>query len=274
MIIDFETRLIPKCLTKIQNYEFIVNSKILNHPSFKYCKKYLELSFFLEKLKKNNVDYICLRPLFWLSFNNQLENNFYLTQIDSHIIKFRAFGVPKISNKQELNIIINLLSYRKWDILEFIPSWQNYDISDKYYIELLDFANSLNIPCAIEIGQFYKNPINNDPAHKILDIVKLFPKLKIITPHFGGLLCWYELNKNLCTNLKNVYYVSSSFRSLGWINPILKNINHKKIIFGTDFPFIENTSHFDFYSETKGLPNYKLKSFYYENAINLFKEKI
>lgn len=272
MIIDFETRIIPPELKKLSNRssELIVNNLIFDHPSFHYSEKFLEIEDFLSVLEKNKVTYICGRPLFWLKFENQIMNNKYILSLkEGKQIKYCAYGVPLITTDVEKEVVISDVMSNSWDIVEFIPSWQKYDILTSPYLDLLGILEKNNKVAAIEIGQFFREPAKHDQAWKVLEIAKIFPELKIVVPHFGGLLCWYELNSQLSYYLRNIYYVTSSFRTLKWINPILKSVNSKKIIFGTDFPFIENITYQDYFKEINSVESIDPNDIYCNNILRI-----
>ena len=82
-------------------------------------------------------------------------------------------------------------------------------------------------------------PNDRSKPHMIAAIAKDFPNLTIIAAHLGGLNMWDEVIRHL-VGLPNVYMESSL--SYEYIKPevaekIIRLHGHKKIFFGSDYPF-------------------------------------
>jgi len=88
-------------------------------------------------------------------------------------------------------------------------------------------------------GEPLPGPNDRSKPHMIASIAKKFPELKIIAAHLGGLNMWDDVLNNLA-GLPNIYMESSL--SYQYIKPqlaekIIKRHGHKKIFFGSDYPF-------------------------------------
>ena len=90
-------------------------------------------------------------------------------------------------------------------------------------------------------GEPLPSPDNRSKPGMIYSVARDFPELSIIAAHLGGLNMW-EQACDLLAGLPNIYMESSL--SYGFIKPemakkIIKKQSHKKIFFGTDYPFGE-----------------------------------
>ena len=82
---------------------------------------------------------------------------------------------------------------------------------------------------------------------RVAHVAKSFPDMKIIAAHFGGWMCWEEARKELI--LPNVYVDTSSVTGFGGTEPFMRGLDtfdHKKILFGTDFPMWDQKSELAF----------------------------
>jgi hypothetical protein len=88
-------------------------------------------------------------------------------------------------------------------------------------------------------GEPLPSPDNRSRPEMISAIARDFPELRIIGAHLGGLNMWEQVYDQLA-GMANVYMETSlsySFISPGLALNIIKKHGHKKIFFGTDYPF-------------------------------------
>lgn len=78
----------------------------------------------------------------------------------------------------------------------------------------------------------------------ICRVAEKFPAVKIICAHWGGGLLSYEMMPEVASLLKNVYYDSAASSLLydDRVFGVAVQIAAKKILFGTDYPLIEQSS--------------------------------
>jgi len=88
-------------------------------------------------------------------------------------------------------------------------------------------------------GEPLPGPHDRSKPHMIAAIAENFPSLDIIAAHLGGLNMWEDVLSHLAGRT-NIYLESSL--SYAYIKPrlaeaIIRKHGHKKIFFGTDYPF-------------------------------------
>lgn len=114
------------------------------------------------------------------------------------------------------------------------PDFQKVQVDDK---------RLMRVYAAMEKRGMFVITHSGDPRYdystpsRVAHVAKEFPKLKIIAAHFGGWMCWENARKELV--LPNVYVDTSSVFGFGGLEPVLRALetfDHKKILFGTDFP--------------------------------------
>jgi len=120
------------------------------------------------------------------------------------------------------------------DVQQFTPDDQSLTYP------LYETLSRYNLAVMFHVGgEPHVSPKNRSRPEMIGTIAKDFPDLDIIAAHLGGLNMWKQVLDCLA-GISNVYMESSL--SYKFIEPSLaKNIivkhGHKKIFFGTDYPF-------------------------------------
>lgn len=116
------------------------------------------------------------------------------------------------------------------------PEFQGIDLADPGLNPFFE-AIGADFVLMIHIGDPKVSPANLSTPRKVANILRRFPKLKIIAAHLGGYCFWDEVLEVLAG--KELYLDTSS--ALPYIQPeILNKIISKhgdsKILFGSDYP--------------------------------------
>ncbi|NSW91455.1 MAG: amidohydrolase family protein [Firmicutes bacterium] len=114
------------------------------------------------------------------------------------------------------------------------PGLHNYPITGENYIAVFDKLK--------ELGGFVLTHSWDDDRNCSIDmceqIVKAYPEVALILGHAGGVYSGVKKSIKLVNTYENVYMDTSGFEySNIWIEDIVKNTNHEKIVYGSDFPF-------------------------------------
>jgi predicted TIM-barrel fold metal-dependent hydrolase len=125
--------------------------------------------------------------------------------------------------------------------IKFQPDIQQFNPDDRRTMyPVYEFIERTGLKVMFHVGgEPIPGPNDRSKPHMIATIAKDFPLLSIIAAHLGGLNMWDEVLEHLA-GLPNIFLESSL--SYQYINPcIAKKIiyqhGHKKIFFGSDYPF-------------------------------------
>ncbi len=119
------------------------------------------------------------------------------------------------------------------------PDFQRFNIDDKKAMKIYEMIEG-RLPVLIHMGDSrydYSRP------YRLENVIKAFPKLKVIAAHLGGYERWEEAIT--CLYSENVYFDTSS--SLAFISPefakeLILTYGEDRIFFGTDFPMWDHVS--------------------------------
>jgi Tat protein secretion system quality control protein TatD with DNase activity len=154
-------------------------------------------------------------------------------------------------------------------------------LSDEDTSELIFALKKLDPKVPIIIDAFYYGPDLKYQASlaQIIIIAKEFTEIPIIVAHCGGhkvLEYFYHLRP-----LQNIYYDlsfsmvyledTSAFKDLV---QLIRFTDKKKILFGTDFPFVKPSKQYEVFKKIcrlAKLDSIDIENILYNNAINIFK---
>ncbi len=114
------------------------------------------------------------------------------------------------------------------------PDFQKFNIDDEKVFSIYELCEG-RLPVLVHMGD---DRYEFSRPHRLLNVIKVFPELKVIAAHFGGYQCWDEAIECL-TDKENIYFDTSS--TLGFIplekaKEISRHFDTDKLMFGTDFP--------------------------------------
>ena len=173
---------------------------------------------------------------------------------------------PKSKNaKYDLQ---NYLEDQKVLGLKIKPSWCDVNLSDiKNLGPLCEELIHKKKILLTHITQGF-HPNKGDNIYELSMLLRNFPKLKVVAAHMGGGISFYENYKPLQKLFKNLYIDISLPSQLNWLPSYFKNINHKKFLFATDYPYFNQNNMLLNITKLK-IPKNKVKDLLYFNAKNL-----
>ncbi|MBM4310676.1 MAG: amidohydrolase [Deltaproteobacteria bacterium] len=164
--------------------------------------------------------------------------NTWLIQLDQE--RFIKFGTLHPGHAGFRDEIARLRDHGAQGI-KFQPDIQQFSPDDDRSMYPLYEAISLSgLKVMFHVGgEPLPGPNDRSKPHMIAAVARDFPHLTIIAAHLGGLNMWDDVLAHLA-GLPNVYMESSL--SYGYIKPklaekIIRTHGHKKIFFGSDYPF-------------------------------------
>ncbi len=120
-----------------------------------------------------------------------------------------------------------------------------YRFDSPDFLRVVEACIRLNIPINLhsneEVGHFYlgKSII---PLRHYYQLICRYPEMKLIMAHWGGGIFFYEIMPEVRRSLKNVYYDTAGgpllFPTRAIFNAALQLIDHRKILYGSDYPLM------------------------------------
>ncbi len=133
--------------------------------------------------------------------------------------------------------------------LKLHPKLQGFSIYDDSIKNIMSKAAELNIPVLIDAWVRHNEIKTSKIINLIETIAQNHPSCRIILPHLGGYS--YKEMPILSQKFNNIYfdisYIFSKFDETelqAEIFPILRKIDSRRMIFGSDFPEIEIKQYF------------------------------
>jgi len=241
MIIDVHTHAWPEKIADKarETLETAFKVKFVGSPTLKTL---------LEFMDKNNIDIsvicsVASRPEQVRSIND------WLFSIRSKRIKiFCALHPDDEKWSEELERI------KKFgDGVKMQPEFQNFYIDEEKALGIYEKMQDLKIPVLFHCGKELSGTklIRSGPD-RMLNLLNKFPHLKIIAAHFGGFQLWDEVERTILG--KNIYLDTAFFFDHLPIDKIKHYLSHHpsdKLLFGTDFPLIDQKKDLDFIKRLK-----------------------
>lgn len=122
------------------------------------------------------------------------------------------------------------------------PEVQGFTMRDPVFLSCMQFADEKGWPVNFHVTE----PVGHDypgrtatPLEDFLWLARQFPSLKMILAHAGGLFPFYELNRRLRPELKNVYYDLAACPLLydpSLYRLLIEAVGYGKLIWGSDYP--------------------------------------
>jgi predicted TIM-barrel fold metal-dependent hydrolase len=201
----------------------------------------------LMEMEEAGVDMAALCPFPWVSLRRCEENNQYLLEVAvSRPDRFLPFAVtnPRFEDKA-VAVARRSLEAGARGLGEFHTLPQGFDVGDERLMApLVDLAREFDVPLMIHVNE----PVGHDYPGKgpvtpqtIYRFVQAFPGVKLILPHWGGGLPFYELMPEVAEACSDVYYDSAAspylYRSHIYRLAATAADPHR-ILFATDYPLL------------------------------------
>jgi len=134
------------------------------------------------------------------------------------------------------------------DGIKFQPEFQNFYVDDEAVFPVYEAIEALGLPILFHCGQELSGTmlVRSSPP-RLARVKERFPDLIIIAAHFGGFRLWEEVERELLG--KDVYLDTSYF--FDYLDPktikrLLLTHRQDRLLFGTDFPLVDQKKDIDF----------------------------
>lgn len=239
MIIDTEVHILqPEARSEdfIRYADEPVIKNIHSHPDFPLLKDKMSVEALKKSMGENNIDRAIIMGMSWLDPVLQEQNNSFVEKVvreNNH--EFRAMFIP---NLKSIGAAADSVKNINPDIFigaKLIPGWQGVRIDDSRLAPLLEAIQAKDMFLMAHVDHPTQS-LDGDVPYRLLEVLKKYPKLKVLAPHLGGLLCLYGLNEKIKPLLTNTYFISSVSSTIKFVK-FAAEVNCDNILFGTDFPF-------------------------------------
>ena len=201
----------------------------------------------LAEMDAAGVDMAVLCPFPWMALKRCAENNDYLLEVAAaRPDRFIPFAVtnPRLGRRAVAEAR-RCLEAGARGLGELHGEPQGFDPADAARMApLADLAREYDVPLLIHVnepvGHSYpgKGPVTPE---RIYRLVLAFPGIKLILPHWGGGLPFYELMPEVAQACAEVYYDSAASPYL-YRSDIYRlaaaAAGSRKILFATDYPLL------------------------------------
>lgn len=258
LIFDAELRTVPPqfChLTFAQDTNEAVVNNIYQHADTDKVINQWSIDGVLEAMDKAGVTAGLLSGLPWQDEGLHKEHNAYIDEcLHNDPKRFKGLYMAYAQNPEQAAENILALDTRFYSGVEIIPKWQNCHIDDAALEPIYQAIQKKGLFLKAYTAHITQT-LDGDSPYRLLQLLKSYPDMKVLSPHLGGLLCLYALMPGIKELLSNTYFISSVTATM----PMLKyavDVNPNNILFGTDFPF--NHCH-DILSPLKELEQFQLE---------------
>ncbi len=131
--------------------------------------------------------------------------------------------------------------------IKFHPMYQNFAIDEKKLLPIYEYIAASKMFIIFHAGNDISFPGSKlASVDKICNIIKNFPKLKIIAAHFGGWQEWPAVYEHLCG--KDIFIETSFINEVdeSLRTNILLNHDRNRFLFGTDSPWSDQKTQVEF----------------------------
>lgn len=188
------------------------------------------------KLTEWNVDYGVMLPVATKPTQHVTINNWASSVNHGSLISFGTVH----PDAADVNVELERIQSLGLKGVKLHPDYQNtYLFEEKMHV-IFKRCAELGLPVIIHMGYDPVSPILRHamPSH-LAEISGLYPELKLIGAHMGGMMAWEEVYHYLAGH-KNVWLDTSYTR--GFINKnlmygIIKKHGADRILFGSDCPW-------------------------------------
>lgn len=127
---------------------------------------------------------------------------------------------------------------------ELSPAGQNFSLRDPWFVRIAEFAAENGLPINFHVNE----ALGRNRAGRLFDNLGDFqwlaaeiPELKIILAHWGGMIPFFEMNRAVQRDLKNVYYDTAASPLLydaRVYRAVVEVVGAEKVLFGSDYPLL------------------------------------
>jgi uncharacterized protein len=157
------------------------------------------------------------------------------------------------------------------DGVKFQPEFQGFYIDDEKVFPVYERCTRLKLPVLFHCGEELSGTmlVRSSPE-RVSAVHARFREMPLIAAHYGGFRMWEGVKKHLLG--KDVYFDTAfffSFLPAGEIVSMIAAHRPEKILFGTDFPLVDQSDDISFLKGLAGIPERLKQAIFADNAVRL-----
>ena len=201
----------------------------------------------ISSMNSNNISASIVQGMGWSDIGlNSYVNDYLIESAQNYSGRiFPLTGITPHSGATGVKEAERCISQGIYGFGEIHSDLQGFDITSyEIMAPYMDLLSIKNMPIVIHssepVGHRYPGKGTASPE-KLWQLVCNFPNSKIILAHWGGGTPFYELMPEVSKAFQNVYYdcaASPYLYTASIFNTVRSLVNHKKILFGSDYPVI------------------------------------
>ena len=147
------------------------------------------------------------------------------------------------------------------------PDVQDFNLDDPRAMRIYGMLEERGLPVYVHTGDFRYDRSNPD---RVVNVLKAFPKLKFVGPHFGGWSVWEDALKMLPEFPNITVDTSSSLYALkpAMAKELIRAYGSERVMFGTDYPMWHQQPEFE-WLERLELTDDEYENIYWRTCSNL-----
>ena len=152
------------------------------------------------------------------------------------------------------------------------PDIQDFVIDDPRAMDIYAMCEERGLPIYVHTGDYRYDRSN---PNRTVNVLRAFPKLKFVGPHFGGWSVWEDVAKTL-TDFDNITVDTSScfytMKPEEAVN-LIRAFGSERVMFGTDYPMWANNRDIE-YIENLPITDKEKEDIFYKTCATLLDIKL
>lgn len=267
MLIDFHTHIFPDkiALGAINSLSNSIVNFQGSRPRHYARGTYDSLR---SSMKRSGVDVSVVLPIATKQKQTDSINGFAKTLRNESIISFGSLH----PEQDDWASILEKLKNEGFKGIKLHPEYQSFYIDSKRSIEILSKAESLGLYVVLHTGfdDGMPEPMHCQPD-RLKNVLNYVSGEKIIAAHLGAYKNWDDVEKYLVgTNINFDTAFISPYISPEQCRRIIQNHGAQKVLFGSDSPWQNPKTEYDFILNL-GLSKQENEMIFYKNALKILK---
>ena len=170
-------------------------------------------------------------------------NEFIANEVKNSDGKFTGLGTLHLDSEDQEADLAHLIELGLKGV-KLHPDVQDFVIDEPRAMHIFEMCEDKGLPVYVHTGDFRYDRSN---PNRTVNVLKAFPKLKFVGPHFGGWSIWPEARR-LLPEYPNIMVDTSScfyWLSKEFSRDLIKAFGSERIMFGTDYPMWDHAKEID-----------------------------
>ncbi len=273
-IIDCEVHLLhPEGCTKqfLEGHDDPVRKAVHEHSDFTSIQKLLGIDALLQSMDKNGIVWSLIMGMPWKEESVLMDNNRYIEAcVKKYPDRLKGMYIPFLGDPKRAAKEIENLDKKIFMGVKILPRNQSAHVDEDRLAPIYEAVQKKDMFLMIHTDHIHQTDTGDTPF-RLMNFLLKYPKIKVLAPHLGGLICLYASRPKVKEAIKNVHFICSVSATME-LASFAAQINPDNLIFGTDFPFNHcHNQHFQIEELSRlGLSKDVQEKILFKNAQKLF----